>query len=376
MKKYIVRLTIEEGEELQKLVNTGKAAAYKRQHAQILLKADISEQGEKWTDAKISEAFDVNIRTVERIRQRLVEHGLETAVNRAKHRRTRKRRLDGEQEAHLIGLSCSEPPDGRARWTFQLLADKMVELKYVDTVSDSTVYRVLKKNEIKPWQSKEWCIPPEANADFVCKMEDTLEIYKRPYDPLYPIVCMDESSKQQIKEVRTPILINQAKCYDTEYERNGVSNLFIFFEPLAGQRDVIVTERRTAVDWAYQVRNLVDKRYPEAEKIIMVMDNLNTHTGTSLYKAFEPQEARRILDKIEIHYTPKHGSWLNMAEIEFSILSRQCLERRIPDRETLKKEVAAWVEKRNNYPKPMEWRFTTEDARIKLKRLYTIIDVK
>ncbi len=209
-------------------------------------------------------------------------------------------------------------------------------------------------------------------------MEDILEVYKRPYDPARPLVCMDESSKQQTKEVRTPIPAEPGKSerYDTEYERNGVSNLFMFFEPLAGKRDVVITEQRTAVDWAYQIRDLVDKRYPEAECITLVMDNLNTHTGASLYKAFEPQEARRILEKLDIHYTPKHGSWLNMAEIEFSILSRQCLDRRIPDRETLKTEIKAWVDKRNNYPKPMEWRFTTEDARVKLKRLYPTIDVR
>jgi len=155
---------------------------------------------------------------------------------------------------------------------------------------------------------------------------------------------------------------------ETVYERNGVSTLFMFFEPLAGKREVVVTQRRTAIDWALQIRDLVDKRYPEA-------DNFNTHTATSLYKAFEPQEARRIFDKLDIHYTPKHGSWLNMAEIEFSILSRQCLERRIPDRETLENEVAAWTEARNNYPKPMDWRFSSQDAWIKLKPLYPSIDV-
>jgi len=207
-------------------------------------------------------------------------------------------------------------------------------------------------------------------------MEDTLAVYKRPYDPRYPQVCMDESSTQHIKEVRQPLPAEpgQEERYDTEYERNGVSNLFMFFEPLAGKRHVVVTERRTAVDWAHQIRDLADNHYPEAECITLVMDNLNTHTGASLYKAFEPQEARRILDKLEIHYTPKHGSWLNMAEIEFSILSRQCLERRIPDRKTLEKEVSAWAKKRNDYSKPMEWRFTTEYARVKLKRLYPSIE--
>lgn len=193
-------------------------------------------------------------------------------------------------------------------------------------------------------------------------MEDILAVYKRSYDALHPLICMDESSKQQIKEVRQPIPAKPGSVekYDTEYERNGVSNVFMFFEPLAGQRHVAVTDRRTAVDWAHQIKHLVDVLYPQTECITLVMDNLNTHTGASLYKAFPPEEARRILDKLAIHYTPKHGSWLNMAEIELSILSRQCLDRRMPDQETLEKEVAAWQASRNAVGKPMEWRFTTE----------------
>jgi transposase len=203
-------------------------------------------------------------------------------------------------------------------------------------------------------------------------MEDTLDVYKRPYDETHPLICMDESSKQHIKDTRQPIPAKPGAVarYDTEYERNGVSNIFMFFEPLQGKRYVEVTDQRTAVDWAYQIRDLVDVHYPHAERITLVMDNLNTHSGASLYKAFEPKEARRILEKLEIHYTPKHGSWLNMAEIELSILSRQCMDRRIPDQETLKEEIAAWQEKRNAIARPMEWRFTTEDARIKLKKLY------
>ena len=203
-------------------------------------------------------------------------------------------------------------------------------------------------------------------------MEDTLDVYKRPYDETHPLICMDESSKQHIKDTRQPIPATPGTVarYDTEYERNGVSNVFMFFEPLQGKRHVEVTDQRTAVDWAHQIRDLVDVHYPHAERITLVMDNLNTHTGASLYKAFEPKEARRILEKLEIHYTPKHGSWLNMAEIELSILSRQCMDRRIPDQETLKKEISAWQEKRNAIARPMEWRFTTDDARIKLKKLY------
>ena len=208
-------------------------------------------------------------------------------------------------------------------------------------------------------------------------MEDTLEIYQQPYDPKHPVVCMDESSKQQIQEVRKPFAAKtgQPERYDTEYERHGVSNLFIFFDPLAGWRRVEVTDQRTATDWAVQVQKLVDQDHPHAEKITLVMDNLNTHVGASLYKAFPPEEARRILDKLAIHYTPKHGSWLNMAEIELSILSRQCLDRRIPDQKTLKAEVKAWTKKRNQHSSPMQWRFTTEDARIKLERLYPKINL-
>lgn len=207
-------------------------------------------------------------------------------------------------------------------------------------------------------------------------MEDVLEVYKRPLDPGQPLVCMDESSKQQIREVCTPIAAEpgQPERFDTEYERNGVSNLFLFFEPLTGQRHVTVTDSRTALDWAHQIRHLLDVRHPDARKVTLVMDNLNTHAPASLYKAFGPAEARRLLERLEIHYTPKHGSWLNMAESEFSHLNRQCLDRRIPDQDALRKEANAWMDKRNNNAKPVDWRFTTEDARIKLKRLYPAIN--
>ena len=207
-------------------------------------------------------------------------------------------------------------------------------------------------------------------------MEDVLDVYKQPYDPDYPVVCMDESSKQHTLEVRQPLGAEPGKPlrYDTEYKRNGVSNLFVFFEPLAGWRRMAVTDTRKAVDWAYQIKTLLDEDYPQAVKVKLVMDNLNTHTPASLYKAFTPEEAKRLADRLEIHYTPKHGSWLNMAEIEFSHLGRQCLGRRLPDQETMRREVEAWVQRRNQSEAKMEWRFTTEDARIKLKTLYPSIE--
>lgn len=206
-------------------------------------------------------------------------------------------------------------------------------------------------------------------------MEDILTLYKQDYDHDYPVVCMDESSKQHLLETRTPLPMKpgQPERYDTEYKRNGTSNLFIFFEPLRGWRRIDITARRTAIDWALQIQRLVDEDYPKARKIRLVMDNLNTHVGASLYKAFEPEEARRLLDKLEFHYTPKHGSWLNMAEIEFSLLSRQCMRHRMGDRDYLTQEVTAWVNNRNSMEADMKWRFTTDEARIKLKCLYPTI---
>lgn len=218
-------------------------------------------------------------------------------------------------------------------------------------------------------------IPPQESADFVAAMEDVLEVYQRPYDPLQPQVCLDETSKQLTKEVRVPIPAAPGRParVDSEYERNGTANLFMMFEPLRGWRHVEVTERRTKIDFADVIRDLVDVHYPEAETIVLVMDNLNTHKPASLYEAFPPDEARRLIEKLEIHYTPKHGSWLDMAETELGVLSRQCLDRRVPDRDTLTREVAAWEDARNTAESKVIWRFATDDARIKLKSLYPTI---
>jgi transposase len=219
---------------------------------------------------------------------------------------------------------------------------------------------------------EQWCIPPQANAAFVCRMEDILEVYTQPADPKHPLVCMDEVPKQLLSDVRDPISTQpgQLERFDYEYQRQGVANLFMFFEPLRGQRQVKVTDTRTRLDWAEAMRVLSDEIHPEAEKIIVVLDNLNTHTPAAFYLAFEPAEARRLVERFEFHFTPKHGSWLNMAEIDLSVLSRQCLNRRIPDEQTLSREVQAWVNERNTKVVKVDWRFSTADARIKLKRLY------
>lgn len=207
------------------------------------------------------------------------------------------------------------------------------------------------------------------------RVRDGGRAYTRPYDPAYPVVCLDEISKQLVAETRPPIPAQpgQPERVDYEYERRGTANLFLTHEPLTGHRHVTVTAQRTAVDFAQAVRDLLEVRYPHAEKVVLVMGNLNTHKPAALYQAFEPPLARSLINRLEIHHTPKHGSWLNIAEIELSILSRQCLDRRLPDTDTLSREVAAWEQARNADPHPVNWRFTTPNARIKLKHLYPSI---
>ena len=218
-------------------------------------------------------------------------------------------------------------------------------------------------------------MPESPSADFVASMEDVLEVYHRPYDAHRPVVCMDEASKQLIAEVREPLPAKPGSIakQDSEYERRGTANLFMAVEPLAGKRTVRATDRRTKVDWAQFIKFLLLTVYSEAAIVVLVMDNLNTHGIGSLYEAFDPETARALAARLEIHYTPKHGSWLNMAETELSILSRQCLDRRIESKEILAREVAAWEHDRNIRERNIDWQFTTADARIKLKRLYPSI---
>lgn len=219
-------------------------------------------------------------------------------------------------------------------------------------------------------------IAPEANAAFVASMEDVLEVYQRPHDRERPLVCLDETSKQMIVETRAPIPAKPGTKtrHDYEYERNGVANLFMLFAPLEGWRHVKVTDRHTAIDYAHILKDLSDTHFPNAKKIVLVQDNLNTHKPASLYQAFPAPQARRLVERFEWHYTPKHGSWLDMAESELGVLATQCLNRRIPDKSKLIKEVAAWQNNRNKHHAKADWQFTTEDARVKLKRLYPLFE--
>jgi len=223
---------------------------------------------------------------------------------------------------------------------------------------------------------KAWCIPPKANGEFVWKMEDVLEVYRRPYDPKRPMVCFDEMPKQLVAETRKalPARPGQVRRYDYEYRRHGVATVFMMFEPLKAKRHVKVTDRRTKRDFAERLRELADVHYVEAERIVLVMDNLNTHTPGSLYERFEPEEACRLAEKFEMHYTPKHGSWLNMAEIELGVFSRQCLKEHMESRQDLASAAGGWEQQRNAHAFTVDWQFRTDDARIKLKSLYPSIE--
>ncbi len=236
-------------------------------------------------------------------------------------------------------------------------------------------FATLEKNALRPWRVKSWCLSGTPSGAYVAKMEDVLDVYHRPYDPRRPQVCLDEKSKELHSTPRGSLSPEpgQPLRQDYEYERHGVCNLFLAFEPLRGRRKVRVTDRRTKQDFAEQLRLLADEDYPEAERIVLVVDNLNTHGPGALYERFTPEEAHRLAAKFEWHYTPEHGSWLNVAECELAVLTRQCLDQRIPDKDTLIREVAAWETRRQRASVKVDWQFTTADARIKLKRLYPIV---
>ena len=364
-KLYIVDLTEEEREELERLIRRGKPGARQAIRARILL---LAAQG--WTDEAIVEAMSTSTSTIYRARRRFVEGGLEYALRDAA-RPGGTRKLDGKHEALLVSIACSSPPEGQARWTLQLLADRLVALSDLDSVSVETVRRRLHEKEIKPWQKRMWCIP-RFDANYVAHMEDVLDLYAEPADLTRPVVCFDETLKQLVEEVRAPLPREPGKPlrYDYHYRRAGTANLFVFIDRHRAWRHVKVTGRKTNRDFAECMRDLVDVHYPNAETIRVVLDNLSTHRPGALYTAFPPEEARRILRKIEFHHTPKHASWLNMVEIEIGILSRQCLDQRIPTLERLQQEAAAWELRRNDAGATIRWMFNVDDARTKLARAY------
>jgi transposase len=369
--RYHVKLTRDERAELGLLLQGGTQAARKLKRAQILLAADAG-----MSDDDIAAHVGVGGSTVYRTRRRFVEGNLAAALSE-EPRRGAERKLTEKEEALLVATACASPPTGRARWTLELLADEMVRLTSHESLSRETVRRRLAENHIKPWRKSMWCIP-KVDAEYVAHMEDVLDLYAEAADPQRPVVCFDESPVQLIGEIRQPIPAKPRRIerYDYEYRRNGTANLFVLIDVNRPWRKVKVTEQRTAKDFAECMRELVDVHYPKAQCIRVVLDNLSTHKAGALYQAFPPDEARRVLRRIEFHHTPKHASWLNMVEIEIGVLSQQCLDRRIDSYARLVSETAAWEKRRNAERARINWMFTTENARAKLARAYPKVPAK
>jgi transposase len=363
--RYRVTLTDAERRELRAFLAGGKQPARKLKRAQILLAADAGQ-----SDEAIAASVQVGTSTVFRTKRRFVEGNVELALAEATRPGSR-RKLSIKEEALLVATACSDPPAGRARWTLQLLAGAMVELTEHDALSDETVRRRLTENKLKPWQKKMWCIP-KVDAEFVARMEDVLDLFAEAPNEKRPVVSFDETPRQLIGEERVPVAAKPGKVarFDYEYVRNGTANVFMFVDAHHPWRHAKVTDHRGNLDFAECMRDLVDEHFSAADCIRVVLDNLSTHKPASLYEAFPPEEARRILRRLEFHYTPKHASWLNMVEIEIGVMVAQCLDRRIPDKATLVSEIAHWERSRNAEGARINWLFTVERARTKLRRSY------
>jgi transposase len=363
--RYRVELSQAERDELKTLLSGGAAAVRRLKRAQILLAADGGA-----SDEAIVASVAVSGSTVYRTKRRFVLGNLAAALSE-EPRPGAQRKLSGKEEALLVATACAKPPIGRARWTLELLAGEMVKLTEHRNLSRETVRRRLAENDLKPWRKEMWCIP-KVDAEYVARMEDVLDLYAEPADRKRPVVCFDVSPTQLIGEVRPPIVARpgQLERYDCEYKRNGTANLFIFLDAHRPWRTVKVTDQRAATDFAACMRDLVDIHYPQAERIRLVLDNLSTHSAAALYQALPPSEARRILRRLEFHYTPKHASWLNMVEIEIGVLRCQCLDRRIDSRRELVAKIDAWQRQRNQCGARINWMFTTDQARAKIGRAY------
>ena len=363
--RWIVELSDNERTTLCELTSGSSAPVQKFKRAQMLLAAD-----KNVIDEPIAAVVGVGVSTVYRTRKRFVEGGLERALH-DEPRPGAKRKLSGKEEALLIATACSLPPLGHSRWTLELLAGEMVQLTDHSSLSRDTIGRRLAENELKPWQKKMWCIP-KVDAEYVARMEEVLDLYAEEPNPDKPVICFDESPVQLIGETRVLIAPKPGTVerFDYEYKRNGTANLFVFVNAHESWRHVKTTDQRCNIDFAECMRDLVDVHYPNAQCIDVVLDNLSTHTDAALYQTFAPEEARRILRKLKMHYVPKHARWLNMVEIEIGVLKKQCLDRRIGDRVTLEREIAAWQTARNASGARIRWMFTVERARQKMGRVY------
>jgi transposase len=383
-----VVLSDTEIKRLKAITHTGARESAKTiMHAHILLLSnDSTNSGAKKTNREIAELFDISATTVNEVRKTYASQGLDAAL----HRKTRitpphVSKISGEFEAHVLAAVLAAPPPGRARWTLRLLAEYCAEKEYIVSISHTAVGDMLNTNQVKPHLSVYWCTPKERDAEFVLNMEDVLSIYRMPYNPRIPVICMDEKPQQLLDEIRDRVSAKPVDSdpdseikrpvkplrIDSEYVRCGTSSIFMFTEPLGGWRHVIARETRKKEDFAVLMREISEHYYSDAEKIILVADNLNTHNKATFYEAFPPAVAFVLAHKFEFHYTPKHGSWLNIAESELSSMAIQCLgNRRISTISELNEELKAWESDRNSRQNGVSWHFTEEDARIKLKRLY------
>lgn len=317
-------------------------------------------------NADICRILKVGERTIDRVKKKFVEEGFDSLLERRPSCQMYKRKMDVDLEAKLVTLCCSAPPKGYSQWSLIILAYKLIELNYVEYISHVTVLDVL-KNELRPWKVKEWVIPKETRGEFVANMEMVLDTYKLPYNDNYPVVCMDESPKQLIEDLEyVPIKKGQEAWFDYEYIRHGMVNIFMANESLKGRRLVDVKEFKTKKDCAVFVRRISDEMYLQVKRMKLVMDKLKIHYHSSLYETFSQKEAKRILDRFEFVYTPKHGSWLNMVEIELHVLNSQCLSRHIASVNEVKKQVSSWQKMRNNKNTKIDWQFTNKQARMKL----------
>ena len=362
---YRVSLTAAERDYLEAFTSQGRQRVRALKRAQILLLADGGVRREE----EIVEALGVSSSTVYRVKRDFVEHGLEAAL-REGARPGRPRKTGAHEDALLVSIACSTPPAGRCRWTLSLLAERWVALTDLEGVSLESIRQRLKANQLKPWQQKMWCLG-KMDAAYIAQMEHILDVYAEPSCPEAPLVNVDEATKQLVGEVQAgkPMAPGQVGKVDYEYERKGVANIFLCFDRHRRWRHAKVTHTRKATDFAELMRELVDVHYPEAECRV-VLDNLNTHQPASLYRAFPAPEARRLLRKLEFHYTPKHASWLNMVEIEIGNMNQQCLDRRIDSMDLLESELAAWETRRNREKASINWLFDVDKARTKLHRAY------
>ena len=386
-RNFTVVLTEAEVQKLKNLTHKGAGESARTiMHAHILLLSNDGLGPKKRSNREISELFDVSPNTVNQVRSVFANQGLDAALRR-KTRLTPPHisKITGDFEAKVIAAALGPAPEGRAKWTLRLLAEYVEERQYIVSLSYVSIGDMLNTNQVKPHLSKYWCTPKEHDAEFVMCMEDVLDIYQREYDPRFPVICMDEKPVQLLDEICERVAAKPLETdpdtglpkpgkierIDSEYVRCGTASIFMFTEPLGGWRHTVAMKSRKKADFALLMRRVSEEFYPNAEQIILIADNLNTHNAVSFYEAFPPEVARALTRKFEFHYTPKHGSWLNIAEAELSSLARECLgNHRIKSTDELNERLKAWESDRNVKQKGVNWQFTTDDARIKLKRLY------